>query len=113
MRILSLLFAAAPFGLALVRALQRGHDLRLLWMALASFIGTAAVTAITKARRRTSALVVASSAAAFAVATVCAGTAELLLGAKAAPGIWAVTSVFGMCCAISRTFDILSRPRSI
>ena len=99
--LLSLLFAAAPFGVAFVRAVQTGHDMRLLWMALASLVGATATMAVAKRGSRRPSALLASSAAAFLIATLLAGTAALLLGASAAPGIWAVASVFGLCGAVS------------
>src|SRR6266853_775560 len=57
MALLSFLFAAAPFALALVRAVQTGHDMRLLWMALASFVGATVVMAVAKAGGRKASLV--------------------------------------------------------
>ena len=107
--LLSVLFGAAPFVLAFVRAVQTGHDLRLLWMALASFVGATAVVAVAKAGSRKPSVVVARSAGTFVVATLLAGSAALLLGATAAPAIWAVASVFGLCCTVSRTLDTFSR----
>jgi hypothetical protein len=101
-RTLSIVFAVAPFAAALLRAVQTGRDLRLLWMALAAFVAAAAVTAVAKSRGVTPA--VAASVGAFVVATLAAGAAAMLLGATAAPGIWAVAGVFGFCFAVSHTF---------
>jgi hypothetical protein len=99
--LLSLIFAAAPFGVALVRAVQTGHDMRLLWMATASFVGATATMTVAKRGRRTRIARLASSAGSFLIATLLAGMAARLLGASAAPGIWAVASVFGFCGTLS------------
>jgi hypothetical protein len=97
--LLSLIFAAAPFAVALIRAVQTGRDLRLLWMALGGFVAAAAVTVVAKSRRGTPRVV--SSVGTFVLATLVAGAVAMLLGARAAPGIWAVAGVFGLCFAIS------------
>jgi hypothetical protein len=101
---LSLLFAAVPFVFALMRALSSGSDLRLLWMALASCIGAAAMWVVTRGRSRTPGVRLGLSCVVLVVATLLAGSAAMLLGAKAAPGIWAVAFVFGVCWAASYAF---------
>ena len=111
MALLSFLFAAAPFALALVRAVQTGHDMRLLWMALASFVGATVVMAVAKAGSRKPSLVL-SLTGAFVVATLLAGLAAFADGARAAPGIWAVAVVFGLCCTVAQTLLAFSRPRT-
>ena len=106
---LSVLFAALPFGAAFIRALQAGHDMRLLWMALASFAGATAAMAVARRANRKPALL-SSSASAFLIAKLLAGTAALLSGASAAPGIWALATVFGLCSAVGRILGTFSRP---
>ncbi len=69
-----MLFAALPFGAAFVRALQAGHDVRLLWMALASFAGATAAMAVARRASRMPALL-SSSASAFLIATLPASSA--------------------------------------
>ena len=103
--VLSILFAAAPFGFGLFRAITTGNDFRMLWMALAAFLGLAAVAAVGKP---TSAA--ASSAIAFIVATVFAAVVAYILGATAAAGVWGVAIVFGLCCAASHALWRISRP---
>lgn len=109
----SILFGAAPFVVALVRAVRTGYDLRYLWMALASLLGATVVLAVGKARYRKPNMVLALAIVGFVIATLLAGLIALLLGAKAAPGILAVAFAFGFCCAVSRMLDTFSRPRTI
>jgi hypothetical protein len=109
-KLLSVLFAAGPFGVAFVRAVQTGHDVRLLWMAVASFVGATAATTVANAgSRKLSALLTWSSA--FLIATLLAGTTAWLRRATAAPGIWAVAAVFGLCSAVSSVLMITREPR--
>jgi hypothetical protein len=110
--LLSVLFAAAPFGAGLIRALQAVHDMRLLWMALASFVGATATMAAARRVSQVPALL-SSSVWAFLIATLLAGTAALLSGASAAPGIWALATVFGFCSAVGRALDTLSHPLGV
>lgn len=111
--LLSILFAAAPFAFALIRAFQTGYDLRPLWMALASFLGASVVMTIGKARSRKPTVVLAFSIVTLAIAALLAGSTAFLLGATASPGVWAVAVVFGLCWAASHVLGTLSRPRGI
>ncbi len=70
--LISLLFTAAPFGLALVSALQSGNDLRFLWMALASLLGASLVMAIGRARSRERNVLLALTAVAWVSAALLA-----------------------------------------
>jgi hypothetical protein len=111
--LLSILFAAAPFAFGLLRALRTGSDIRMLWMALASFLGAAVVMVFVKARGERSKSVLALSAVVFVIATLLAGLAALLLGATAPAGVWGVAIVFGLFWAASYALDTLSRPPTI
>lgn len=110
-RFLSVGFAAAPFGFALLRVWQTGSDFRMLWMALASLVGASVIAGAT-ARSRKRAAVVAWSSATLVIATLLAGSAAFLLGATASPGVWAVAGVFGLCCAASYMIGRLPSTRS-
>jgi hypothetical protein len=107
-RLLSLLFAAAPFGFALIRAVSTRSDLRLLWMACASFLGAMAVRAIGTAGSRMSGALVPSIVT-FAVTTLLAAATVMMLGATSAAGIWGMATVLGLCWAASCALDIRSR----
>jgi peptidoglycan/LPS O-acetylase OafA/YrhL len=109
---LSIGFATAPFGFALIRAVRTGSDLRYLWVALASLLGALAVMAVGKAFSRRPPLAVALSAGAFVVATLLAVVAAALLGTTVGPGILVVASAFGLCSAAGCLLDALSRPRA-
>jgi hypothetical protein len=111
--LLSILFAAAPFGFGLIRAFSTGYDLRMLWMALASFLGAAIVMVFGKARSRKPKGVLAPSTVTFVIATLLAGSTALLLGATAPAGVWGVAIVFGLFWAASSALDTLSRPPTI
>ena len=107
----SILFAAAPFGFALVRAVRTRTDLRYLWRALASVLGTMAVITLGRAYGRRGRAAVALSASAFVSATLFAVSAALLLGTTAGLGLWVVASAFGFCCAASYLLHTLARKR--
>lgn len=92
-KLLSAAFAVAPFAFGLFRYVQTGTDLRMLWMALASFIGAIIVVAMK--------LNSAATVITFIVATAFAAVAGFLLGATAGPGAIMVAAVFGFCWAAS------------
>jgi len=92
-RLLSLLFTAAPFAIALIRA-GRSRDLRLLWMAIAAFAAAVVVVGVTKSRT-------AATSATFVLATVAAAVAGAVLGGTAVPGLLAVSSAFGVSLAVA------------
>ena len=109
--VLSIVFAAAPFAFAVIRALNSRYDHRMLWMAFAAFIGASLVMVLGRARRRRPAGVMALAALALAAATLLAGWTAYRLGATAGAGIWPVSFVLGLCWASSYALDTLSRPR--
>ena len=94
--VLSVLFAVAPFAFASIRLLETRSDLRLLWMAIASLLGTSAVLTIAKKSAQKPAVLFAVT---FVIATLCAGATAFMLGATVAPGVWILASVFGLCWA--------------
>ena len=108
---LSILFAAAPFVAALIRAVSTRHDLRLLWMAIAASLGAALVMAFGKARQGTRALLLRRAAVSLVIATLLAAATAYLLGATAAAGVWPVAFVLGFCCTASYVLWGLARPR--
>ena len=108
--LLSIAFAIAPFAFGIIRAVQTGHDFRLLWMALASFLGAAAVTAIVKARNGNP-TAFALSAAVFVMSALFAALTGFLLGARAGPGTWMVAVVLGLCWAAASALYTLALPQ--
>jgi hypothetical protein len=111
--LLSILFAAAPFCFGLLRYVGTRHDPRGLWMALASFVGAAAVVAIGRARTRVPSGVGAFSAVILVVATLFAAATGYLTGAGRGAGLWMVAFVIGICWAASFVFYTLSRPQQV
>ena len=108
---LSIVFAAAPFVFALIRAVGSGGDLRMLWMALAALVGTAVIMALGRARRRGPRGIAALSTLALVAATLLAGGTAYRLGATAAAGIWPVAFVLSFCWVASFALGALARPR--
>jgi hypothetical protein len=97
--VLSILFAAAPFGFGLLRAVTR-HDFGGLGMAVASFLGATAIAAVGKGRTPKPS-VSATSMLILIVATGLAALAAYAFGSRASPGIWMVAFVVGLCWATS------------
>lgn len=106
---LSVLLAAAPFVAGLVRA-ANASDLRLLWMALAAFLGSVLVRWL--AGSRVQAPDGAAAVLTFVVAAALAGLTAYLLGARGAVGVWMVAVVLGLFLAGSVAVRALSRPRT-
>ena len=95
-KVFALLSAATPFAFAVIRLRQTGSDTRPLWMAIDALVGALAINAIaTRVSRRPP----IPFALTFVFASVLAAATALLLGARAAPGVWLVGSGFGLCNA--------------
>lgn len=110
---LSILFAAAPFVAALIRAFSTGSDFRMLWMAFASFLAAAGVMAVGKARSRKPNVVVTLSVVALVIATLLAGSVAYWLGARAPFGIWAVAFVLSLFSTASCVLYARSRRQGV
>jgi hypothetical protein len=107
--LLSLVLAVAPFGFGLWRAVSARGDLRMLWMAVAAFLGATVVTSLGKARGRTHRTILVLGAMALVVAVFLAEVVARLLGATRGPGGWMVALALGLMCAASRALGALSR----
>ena len=106
---LSLAAGTLPFVFALVRLVSTGHDYRMFLMALAACAGAIVVITKVRVRRKGSSAQLALSTATFAVATLLAASAALLLGARSAPGVLGVSLVFGLCYAAAYMFRVRAR----
>ena len=111
--LLSVLLAAIPFAFAIVRALQTRSDFRYAWVALASFLGAAAVMIIGKARQRTPARVLALAVVALIAAALLAGIVAFVVGARSVLSMAVVAVGFGGCHAMGLALHALSRPRAL
>jgi hypothetical protein len=107
--LLSVGFAVLPLLFALIRAVSANYDLRMLWMAFASFVGATLVMRVGGARKRQPRVVIALAGAALVAGTVFAALTAMWLGATAPFGIWAVALVLSACWAVSHALDALSR----
>jgi membrane associated rhomboid family serine protease len=107
--ILSLLFAAAPFGAGLIRAVQTGNDLRLLWMAAGACVGGVVAILITRSRGRTS--LFSQAATAFILSGALTTAMGFMLGARTGPGVAMIAIVFGLCWGASAV--LVSRSRAV
>jgi len=109
LHLVSVVFAALPILFAVIRAFSSKYDLRMLWMAFASFFGVALVMWSGHARQRPRKSVLGLAAFALVVGTVLAALTAMWLGATAPFGIWAVAFVLSFCWTASHTLDSLSR----
>ena len=100
-RLASALFAVVPFAFGLVRAVRTGTDRRYLWVALASFVGSAIAVAAARSHLSSMTLVTATAAACFVTGTLCAVLMAMILGTRLNLGIVIVASGFGLCFAAS------------
>jgi hypothetical protein len=107
--ILSVLFAAAPFGAGLIRAVQTGSDRRLLWMAAGACIGGVVAILITRSRGRTS--LFSQAATAFILSAALTTAMGYMLGARAGPGTAMIAIVFGLCWGASAV--LVNRSRAV
>ena len=107
--VLAILAAAVPFAFGLIRAITTGTDYRYVWMAIAAALGAAVVVVATKARSLTRNEILLRTIAVFGLATVLAGVAGYLLGARAASGIVIVSVSFGLCDAASYALASFAR----
>jgi hypothetical protein len=103
--VLSVLAAAAPLVFGLIRYMQTGSDLRMLWMACAA-LACALVLRVAGGVARSW---LAGSTLTLVAATLCAGAAGLLVGAPGTAGMWAVAIVFGLCLGASYAFSAIPR----
>ena len=102
--LLAILFGAAQFTFGLISLIQTGHDFRLFWMAVASALGAAIVTAIAKTRRQQPTSLFALSAGTFGLSALLAAATGFMLGARAGPGTLMVAIVLAACWAASCGF---------
>jgi len=107
--LVSVVFGVLPILFALIRAFSTKYDLRMLWMAFASFFGVALVMWSGHARQRPRKSVLSLAAIALVAGTVLAALTAMWLGATAPFGIWAVAFVLSLCWAASHALDSLSR----
>ena len=105
----AILLAAAPFGVAVIRVLRTGNDVRYFWVALAAFVGAGLAMSIGRARADAGVTLFRLSLLTFAVSTIAAVSAARLLGARAVFGIWAVAIVFALFFTASQALYTISR----
>jgi hypothetical protein len=102
LRIAAAALAFAPFGFALMRAVEtEGRDLRYLWVAFAAFVG--AMIRMAMAARRGGRLMTRGTLATgiFLFSTLCAVAAAWMLGTTPGPSMFLVSAAFGACFAAS------------
>jgi hypothetical protein len=107
---LSVLCVTAPFAFAFIRAVTTGgRDLRYVWVALAGAGGAGAVVLVARQLRSRRKAAIALSAGVFALASLFAVAAALLLGTRLGAGILVVGPAFGVCFAAGCLLHFLRR----
>lgn len=96
-----MVFAVLPIVFVVIRALQPGHDLRMLWMAIAALVGAVLAAAVGGLTKRRGGARVAVWVAAIVVGAALATIVGRLLGARALPGVMMVSIVLAGCWATS------------
>ena len=107
--VLSVAFALAPFAFGLLRYVETGSDLRMLWMALASAVGAMIVRAFVRARGAQSGNTLPAIAT-LVIATAFATAMGMMLGATMGPGVFMVALVQGTCWMMSFLLIRWSQP---
>lgn len=108
---MSILFALAPIGFGVIRAVRTGNDFRYLWVALASLVSAAIVFVIGNVDSRRPTVAAVRATWVFVIATLFAVIAASLLGARLGPASLVVTSAFGFCYAVGCGLFILAGPQ--
>ena len=107
-RLLSILFALAPLAFGAIRALN-AHDLRVLWMAIASGIVVAAVVMLRRSAANRSSMALGRALLALLLGAVAASATGYALGARAWSGILGVAFVLAFCWIVSFVFGAVAR----
>lgn len=99
-------FAVLPFAFGLIRALTTGQDVRYLWIALAALVGAAAVIVPARSREGSTGSRIAVVGMVFAVASLFAVIAAMILGTRFGPALLIVAMSFGFCFAVASLLRI-------
>ena len=97
----AVVFAALPIVFVLIRFLQTGHDLRMLWMAIAALVGVAVASFAGGITKRRGGARTGVWLASIAVGAVVAAVVGRMLGATAIVGVVLVALVLAGCWATS------------
>ena len=107
-RLLSVLFALAPLAFGAIRA-GTAHDLRVLWMAIASGIVVAAVVLLRRSAANRSSMALGRALLALLLGIVAASATGYALGARAWAGILGMAFVLAFCWVVSFVFGAVAR----
>lgn len=104
------LLAAVPVTFALIRAVSTGDDVRYLWLAGASLLGSWIVARpLGRGASRSPHVSRSRGLGAVAAGATSAAVTAVLLGATAGPGVAIVAIGFGLCTGTSAMFAILAQ----
>ena len=107
-RLLSILFALAPLAFGGVRAFN-AHDLRVLWMALASGVVVAVVVMARRSAANRSSFALGRALLALLLGIAAASATGYALGARAWAGILGIATVLAFCWVLSFVFGAVAR----
>jgi hypothetical protein len=100
LRVFAILLGAAPFAFALLAAILR-HDLRFLWLAIATFVGATLVVRYVQTLRRNPVGAVALAAVDLVVALFFGALAIRVMMHGLPSGALSVALFFSLCFATS------------
>ena len=103
------LFALAPFVLGLIRYLSRAHDLRVMWLAVASFVGARLVFLVSRARDRKPNQVPLAATVIGIGSVAVAALVSWLLWSLVSVGVMMFAAVFGVSWAVSYILAMRAR----
>jgi hypothetical protein len=103
------LFALAPFVLGFIRYTSRAQDLRVMWLAAASFAGAALVFLVSKARDRGPDQVPRAATLIGIGSVAAAVVAAWLLWSLVSVGVMMFAAVFGISWAVSYVLAMRAR----
>ncbi|HEY7055518.1 MAG TPA: hypothetical protein VH458_03295 [Vicinamibacterales bacterium] len=106
----SALLALIPVLFGLIRAINTGWDVRYLWLAGASLLGSWIAARPLGRGSAGRPHVLLRTAMAVILGALCAAVTAVVLGASAGPGVAIVAISFGLCTGTSAMFGLLARP---
>jgi hypothetical protein len=109
--VVSGLLAAMPVVFGLIRAVSTGDDVRYLWLAGASILGSWIVARpLGRGASADASRLVRCGIGAVAAGAACAAVTGIALGARPGPGIAIVAVAFGLCTGTGAMVASLARP---
>jgi hypothetical protein len=106
----AVLLALIPVLFGLIRALNTGWDVRYLWLAGASLLGSRIAARPLGRGSADRPYVLLRTVLAVILGALCAAVTAVMLGTSVGPGVANVAMSFGFCTGTSAMFGLLARP---